>query len=117
MLNSGPQRRGEYQTQNHTANLRYCYFTVFHNYNAGMAMELWVEFFEDLEDIRGRSRNTVMAYRRDLELFDEYSGLTQPAVLAETISIDVQGFYLFMNKRALSPRSQARGDFEFADLF
>ena len=40
-----------------------------------MAMELWVEFFEDLEQIRGRSRNTVMAYRRDLELYEEYARL------------------------------------------
>jgi integrase/recombinase XerD len=63
-----------------------------------MAMRLWVEFFEDLEQIRGRSRNTVMAYRRDLELFEEYS----------SVSHDIMGFYAFMKKRELSPRSQAR---------
>lgn len=63
-----------------------------------MALELWVDFFEDLEHIRGRSRNTVMAYRRDLELFDEYW----------TTSKDIKGFYLFMKKRQLSARSQAR---------
>ncbi|MCB0479745.1 MAG: site-specific integrase, partial [Crocinitomicaceae bacterium] len=34
-----------------------------------MALEYWVEFFEDLQHIRGRSNNTVMAYRRDLELY------------------------------------------------
>ena len=68
-----------------------------------MALELWVEFFDDLEHIRGRSRNTVMAYRRDLELFDEYA-------TGQSIShaLDIPGFYLFMKKRKLSPRSQAR---------
>lgn len=63
-----------------------------------MALEFWVEFFEDLEQIRGRSRNTVMAYRRDLELYEEYTRSNR----------DIPGFYLFMKKRELSPRSQAR---------
>jgi integrase/recombinase XerD len=63
-----------------------------------MALELWVEFFEDLEQIRGRSRNTVMAYRRDLELYEEYTRLNR----------DIPGFYIFMKKRDLSARSQAR---------
>jgi integrase/recombinase XerD len=63
-----------------------------------MALELWVEFFQDLEHIRGRSRNTVMAYRRDLELFEEFWKQSK----------DIKGFYLFMKKRHLSPRSQAR---------
>jgi integrase/recombinase XerD len=63
-----------------------------------MGMELWVEFFEDLEQIRGRSRNTVMAYRRDLELYEEYTRDNH----------DIPGFYLFMKQRKLSPRSQAR---------
>ena len=34
-----------------------------------MALQLWVDFFEDLQHVRGRSHNTVMAYRRDLELY------------------------------------------------
>ncbi|MES2856337.1 MAG: tyrosine-type recombinase/integrase [Bdellovibrionota bacterium] len=63
-----------------------------------MALDLWVEFFQDLEQIRGRSRNTIMAYRRDLELFEEYW----------KTSHDIPGFYVFMKKRQLSPRSQAR---------
>jgi integrase/recombinase XerD len=68
-----------------------------------MALELWVEFFDDLQHIRGRSRNTVMAYRRDLELFDEYAD-------GQTVShaLDIPGFYLHMKNRKLSPRSQAR---------
>ena len=37
-----------------------------------MALEYWVEFFDDLQNVRGRSQNTVLAYRRDLELFDEF---------------------------------------------
>ena len=72
-----------------------------------MALELWVEFFDDLEHIRGRSRNTVMAYRRDLELFDEYA-TSQGPDLSTTPAIDVPGFYNHMKKRSLSPRSQAR---------
>jgi len=63
-----------------------------------MSLELWVEFFEDLEQIRGRSRNTVMAYRRDLELYEEYAKTSR----------DIPGFYIFMKKRQLSARSQAR---------
>lgn len=63
-----------------------------------MGLELWIEFFEDLEQIRGRSRNTVMAYRRDLELYEEYTRDHR----------DIPGFYVFMKKRKLSPRSQAR---------
>ncbi len=63
-----------------------------------MALPLWTQFFEDLEHIRGRSRNTVMAYRRDLELYEEYS----------LKSKDIPGFYAFMKMKKLSPRSQAR---------
>lgn len=63
-----------------------------------MALPLWTQFFEDLEHIRGRSRNTVMAYRRDLELYEEYS----------LKSKDIPGFYAFMKMKRLSPRSQAR---------
>ncbi len=63
-----------------------------------MAMQLWVEFFDDLEHIRGRSRNTIMAYRRDLELWEDYT----------KSSHDIPGFYVYMKKRQLSPRSQAR---------
>lgn len=62
------------------------------------ALDLWVEFFEDLEQIRGRSRNTIMAYRRDLELYEEYLKK----------SSDIAGFYPFMKTAGLSPRSQAR---------
>ncbi|MEZ0391483.1 MAG: tyrosine-type recombinase/integrase [Pseudobdellovibrionaceae bacterium] len=61
-------------------------------------LPLWVEFFEDLQHVRGRSQNTVMAYRRDLELFAQYR---------ENES-SISGFYDFMKKQKLSPRSQAR---------
>jgi integrase/recombinase XerD len=63
-----------------------------------MTLKFWIEFFEDLEHIRGRSRNTVMAYRRDLELFEEYGEARN----------DIAGFYAFMKMRKLSARSQAR---------
>lgn len=61
-------------------------------------LPLWVEFFEDLQFVRGRSQNTVMAYRRDLELFAQYRE-------KETT---IPGFYEFMKKNKLSTRSQAR---------
>jgi integrase/recombinase XerD len=63
-----------------------------------MALPLWTQFFEDLEHIRGRSRNTIMAYRRDLELYEEYADKSK----------DIPGFYVFMKKKNLSTRSQAR---------
>lgn len=62
------------------------------------ALPLWIEFFDDLEHIRGRSRNTVMAYRRDLELWEEH----------RRHSHDTLGFFQFMKSRGLSTRSQAR---------
>lgn len=61
-------------------------------------LPLWVEFFEDLQHVRGRSLNTVMAYRRDLELFAEYHKTSE----------SIPGFYDFMKKNQLSTRSQAR---------
>lgn len=63
-------------------------------------LDFWVEFFEDLEQIRGRSLNTVLAYRRDLELYAKF--------LAAHPKVDAQAFYGFMKKNKLSPRSQAR---------
>lgn len=64
-----------------------------------MDLPLWLDFFDDLQHVRGRSQNTVMAYRRDLELWQAYkagSGKT------------VAGFYEHMKKQKLSTRSQAR---------
>jgi integrase/recombinase XerD len=63
-----------------------------------MALKLWVEFFEDLQHVRGRSQNTVMAYRRDLELYAEF---------AET-GRELARFFEFMKGKQLSTRSQAR---------
>lgn len=63
-----------------------------------MALKFWVEFFEELQHVRGRSENTVMAYRRDLELYQEFRQKHS----------DIALFYEFMRKRKLSPRSQAR---------
>jgi integrase/recombinase XerD len=61
-------------------------------------LPFWVEFFEDLQLVRGRSLNTVQAYRRDLELFAEY----------RKTKTQIAGFYDFMKTRGLSQRSQAR---------
>ncbi|WP_413291137.1 tyrosine-type recombinase/integrase [Bdellovibrio sp. HCB337] len=63
-----------------------------------MELELWIEFFDELQNVRGRSQNTVMAYRRDLELFVEY----------RKNQTSIAGFYEFMKKQKLSTRSQAR---------
>ncbi len=64
-------------------------------------LPLWVEFFDELQHVRGRSQNTVMAYRRDLELYSQYKG-------NESSQAPIPGFYDFMKKHKLSPRSQAR---------
>jgi integrase/recombinase XerD len=63
-----------------------------------MALSLWVDFFDELEHVRGRSLNTVQAYRRDLELYDEFLQKHK----------DIQDLYHFLNKKKLSTRSQAR---------
>lgn len=61
-------------------------------------LPLWVDFFEDLETVRGRSQNTVMAYRRDLEFYQEFKALNKP----------LDQIYSFFNQKRLSARSQAR---------
>ncbi|MBL7671884.1 MAG: tyrosine-type recombinase/integrase [Bdellovibrionaceae bacterium] len=63
-----------------------------------MEIPLWIEFFEDLQHIRGRSLNTVLAYRRDLEFWKAYSDPSH----------SVMGFYDFLKQQNLSVRSQAR---------
>lgn len=63
-----------------------------------MALKWWVEFFDELEHIRGRSLNTIQAYRRDLELFEEFQKKGK----------DFREFYAFLDKNKLSTRSQAR---------
>lgn len=63
-----------------------------------MGLPLWVEFFDDLQNVRGRSLNTVMAYRRDLELYAEFADKNKP----------VAQFYIYMQEKNLSERSQAR---------
>lgn len=63
-----------------------------------MALKGWIEFFDDLQHVRGRSLNTVMAYRRDLELYDEFQAKHS----------NISQFYDFMKKKQLSTRSQAR---------
>lgn len=63
-----------------------------------MELPLWIDFFDELQNVRGRSQNTVMAYRRDLELYLEYKKTNK----------SISGFYDFMKKQSLSARSQAR---------
>lgn len=61
-------------------------------------LPLWIEFFEDLEFVRGRSKNTVLSYRRDLELFEKFQEQHK----------DIHFLYAFLKKQGLSERSQAR---------
>ncbi|MGE3759249.1 MAG: tyrosine-type recombinase/integrase, partial [Pseudobdellovibrionaceae bacterium] len=63
-----------------------------------MNLPLWVEFFDELQNVRGRSLNTVMAYKRDLELYDEF----------KKTHGRISAFYEFMKQKQLSTRSQAR---------
>lgn len=61
-------------------------------------LPLWAEFFQDLQYVRGRSPNTVMAYRRDLELYEAFLAKKRP----------LPEFFDFMKGNDLSVRSQAR---------
>lgn len=58
----------------------------------------WIDFFDDLQNVRGRSQNTIMAYRRDLELYNKFA----------MKNLRMVEFYDFMKKEGLSVRSQAR---------
>lgn len=61
-------------------------------------MPYWIDFFSDLQNVRGRSQNTVMAYRRDLELYEKFRQNSDRMI----------EFFDFMKKEGLSTRSQAR---------
>ncbi len=63
-----------------------------------MLTPLWIEFFDDLQNVRGRSLNTVMAYRRDLDLYKKFREKNDRMI----------EFFDFMKKEGLSTRSQAR---------
>lgn len=63
-----------------------------------MALKYWTDFFDELSLVRGRSLNTVQAYRRDLEVFDEFLQTGKP----------LSGIYRYLENKGLSTRSQAR---------
>lgn len=63
-----------------------------------MMLPYWIEFFDELQHVRGRSHNTVMAYRRDLELYTEFKKKHK----------DISKIYEFLQVKGLSVRSQAR---------
>ncbi len=65
---------------------------------AEIQMPFWVDFFDDLQNVRGRSQNTILAYRRDLELFIKFKNK----------NIKLSEVYDFMKNEGLSARSQAR---------
>jgi integrase/recombinase XerD len=69
-------------------------------------MREWIErFLAEIQVERGSSRNTVLAYRRDLRLFDEHLAGADPCSLGPR---DVAGFGGWLAARGLSPRSVAR---------
>lgn len=61
-------------------------------------LNMWIEFFEDLKIVRGRSDNTIAAYRRDLLLYEEFKSQGK----------SISSYYNFLNGKGLSDRSQAR---------
>ena len=63
-----------------------------------MLLPYWTDFFNDLQNVRSRSRNTVLAYQRDLKLFSKFLDSCE----------DLGFLYQFMTKHKLSSRSQAR---------
>ena len=63
-----------------------------------MALPLWTEFFDDLQNVRGRSLNTVKAYRRDLETYDAFKKKYK----------NISKIYDYLKKEGLKQRSQAR---------
>lgn len=63
-----------------------------------MMIPHWIEFFDDLQHVRGRSLNTVMAYRRDLDLYKKFREKSDRMI----------EFFDFMKDEGLSTRSQAR---------
>ena len=63
-----------------------------------MNLPLWIEFFDDLQHVRGRSMNTIMAYRRDIELYAKFRKQSDRMI----------EFFDFMKAEKLSTRSQAR---------
>jgi len=71
-----------------------------------MNLPLWIDFFDELQNIRGRSQNTIMAYRRDIELFIKFKDKYK--ITAITNNKKIPEFYEFMKSEGLSARSQAR---------
>ena len=62
-------------------------------------LSYWVEFFDELQNVRGRSVNTILAYRRDLEIYEDFVRIHKK---------NVEQIYSFLSQRNLSVRSQAR---------
>lgn len=71
-----------------------------------MNLPLWIDFFDDLQHVRGRSQNTIMAYRRDIELFIKFKDKFK--ITLESDNKKIPEFYDFMKAEGLSARSQAR---------
>jgi integrase/recombinase XerD len=74
--------------------------------NLNEQLPMWIDFFDDLQHIRGRSQNTIMAYRRDIELFIKFK---EKYKIKDTSSDKkIPEFFAFMKTEGLSARSQAR---------
>lgn len=71
-----------------------------------MTLPLWIDFFDDLQHVRGRSQNTIMAYRRDIELYIAFNEKNKITLNSQNKKIPE--FYDHMKAEGLSARSQAR---------
>ncbi len=80
------------------SNIRFKDIIYVSDLDTTMNNTLWIDFFDDLQNVRGRSLNTVMAYRRDLELYNKFSEKNKRLI----------EFFDFMKEEGLSTRSQAR---------
>ena len=65
---------------------------------ARKSLPLRKEFFNDLQFVRGRSQNTILAYQKDLDLYCQFLSKYS----------DVSKIYSFLGQAHLSTRSQAR---------
>src|SRR4029450_13580949 len=70
-------------------------------------MDAVVEYLQALQTERGASRNTLLAYRRDLQDFGRYLARPRRALDALTAR-DVSDYLLTLRRRGLGARSVAR---------
>jgi len=58
----------------------------------------WIQFFEELQLVRGRTPNTIAAYRHDLQIYEQFLATNRPT----------PAIFNFLKEHKLGLRSQAR---------